>query len=369
MSLIRTIPMGGLEVRITDEAEEDVQALLAETVLGTPGGLRYKMTETHKRVNAYERIFFASLYLRTRLMGTLAICHRITSFQNQQYNSYYIRFFAFKSTVQSGRDASRSAAKRARTEDSIKEKILALFRDPADLELPGTRADLPSLFYAYLEEGNQRSKNIVEQTGMSRIRSLATTAISRFSPGRSAGVSRLPEEEKDLMAGKLRRFYSDHTLFQTDELHYEGNYYVLKEQGEIVAGVQANPTAFIIKEVPGIRGLLFTHVVPKLPLFKEMFSGGRFSFVEMEFFYHAEGKEKKLFELIESVMALQGYHAMLSWQDADSDLYRLLNTYRKGSIRWIFKSNPVLLMSNFSPDVQQQLFFENPAFVQGLDMV
>lgn len=303
-------------------------------------------------------------------MGTLAVCLRITENEGRNYNSYFIRFFAFRSSLQSGgKGNSAKNRRRVAAEDSLKQKILELFKNPGEFELPGYDPRAPSLFYAFLEAGNQRSLNLVRQTEMHRIRAFHTLAISRFFPKRCKGFRTIREQEIPAMKHLLKEYYKGYSLYQNDHLNYEGQYYVLEEKGEILAGIQANPTAFRIMKIPGFRGWIFTHILPGIPLLKRLFRKGYFRFVEMEYIYHAPGREDLIMPMIESALAEMNRCATLIWLDAESGLYRYLKHKRKGAMKYVYKNNPVDLMANFSQDGEPEAFRNKPAFVQGIDMV
>ena len=93
----------GLEVRISDYANEGMLDILNHAVQGSEGGLRFQLQNIASRIEAYkDEIRFVSLYKKSQITGTVGACYRITGQGNLRYPSSYIRYLAFHTTYQTG---------------------------------------------------------------------------------------------------------------------------------------------------------------------------------------------------------------------------------------------------------------------------
>jgi len=66
------------------------------------------------------------------------------------------------------------------------------------------------------------------------------------------------------------------TPFSVLKTLFSVKYYVLKEGGEIIAGVSAIPSVYKVYDVPGIWGWVIMSILPKAPLLRRLFKPGEF---------------------------------------------------------------------------------------------
>ena len=92
----------GLEVKVSDHANEGILDILNHAVQGSEGGIRFSLQNIASRISAYEnQIRFVSLYKKNKITGTVGACFRISGQGALRYPSTYIRYLAFQSTYQS----------------------------------------------------------------------------------------------------------------------------------------------------------------------------------------------------------------------------------------------------------------------------
>jgi hypothetical protein len=218
---------------------------------------------------------------------------------------------------------------------------------------------------------NERSKNLVNQVGYEYIRSFLTVAFSRFSPKPDNRVTKITsEEEKDKMKSLLLEFYHDYSLFIPDNAFYGDKYYILKEGGEIIAGVSAIPSVYKIYDMPGIWGWIYMKVLPKAPYFKRLFHPEEFRHLVFDAIYCRKGKEDKLASLFESVCATEGYFTGLTWLDDRSELFdKLRSGVRMGALNRMLNAKPGLVYMRFLnfTEKEKESFFDAPAYISGFD--
>lgn len=360
-----------LEVRKVRSADEDIIALLRSTVLGSEGGMRYTMLNTPERIRSYgDGLSFLALYKRNSLKGVIGLCRRITSNRGTKYVSSYLRYLAIQSAFQVEKAPGRRRERHSLAADSFKQKIISLFRDPQHAAGGDENGESPKVIYAYVESRNERSRNMINQSGYEYIRSFLTVAFSRFDPKPDPSVTRLLPEEEPAMAGLLSEFYSDY-CFYTDEFSFHDHkYYVLRRDGEIVAGVGAIPARYRVVNVPGLWGWVMMKMLPRTPLFRRLFQPEEFRYVILNAIYCRKGSEALLPDLFEAVCASEGYHTALTWLDDHSWLYETLRTNRRmGALNRMLNAKPGLVYAFFSglTPAETEKFYDSPAYISGYD--
>ena len=203
--------------------------------------------------------------------------------------------------------------------------------------------------YAFVESMNERSKNLINQVGYEYIRSFLTVAFSRFSPKPDSRVTKITsQEEKEKMKSLLLDYYRDYSLFSPEYAFYGDNYYVLKEGGEIIAGVSALPSAYKIYDMPGVWGWIYMKVLPRAPYFKRLFHPDEFRHIVFDAIYCRKGREEMLASLFESVCATEGYYTGLTWLDDRSELYdKLRSGVKMGALNRMLNAKPGFVYTRF----------------------
>lgn len=367
------LEFGGLEVKVTDKANEGILDILNHAVQGSEGGMRFQLQNIEKKIDAYgDQIRFVSLYKKNRITGTVGACFRMSGQGALSFPSTYIRYFAFQSVYQSDTRWQKGDKEQIKPEpdDSFKRKTLEIFSKPHLLELPQVFEADKHIMYGFIESMNERSKNLVQQAGYEHIRSFLTVAFSRFNPKPDNRVSKLQDEAKPRMAELLLDFYRDYSFFSTDFVFYNDRYYVLKDGDEIIAGVCAIPSAYKVYNIPGIWGWVIMKVLPGAPYLRKLFSPGEFKFLVFDAIYCKKGKEDMLPDLFESVCAAEGFNTGLMWLDDRSTLYdKIRSGGRMGALNRMLNAKPGLVFTKFVnfPDEEKDIFYDLPAYVSGFD--
>jgi hypothetical protein len=363
----------GLEVRISDHANEGMLEILNHAVQGSEGGLRFSLQNIGPRIAAYkDQIRFVSLYKKNQITGTVGSCYRISGQGKLHYPTSYLRYLAFQSTYQSDLNwrKRRKAVINPEKDDTFKQKTLEIFSKPHLLDLKDVFEGDKHVMYAFVESMNERSKNLVNQAGYEYIRSFLTVAFSRFSPKCDARVTKLKEEDKAKMESILLGYYKDYSFFSTDYSFFGDGYYILKEGDEIIAGVSAIPSVYKVYEVPGIWGWVMMSVLPKMPYFRRLFRPGEFRYLVFDAIYCKPGREELLADLFESACASEGFHTGLTWLDDRSLLFDKIRTRVKmGALNRMLNAKPGLVYARFInlTDKEKECFYDAPAYISGFD--
>ncbi len=363
----------GLEVRISDHANEGILEILSHAVQGSEGGLRFSLQNIGPRIKAYEdQIRFVSLYKKNQITGTVGSCFRISGQGKLRYPTSYLRYLAFQSTYQSDLNwrKRRKDVIKPEKDDTFKHKTLEIFSKPHLLELKDVFEGDKHVMYAFVESMNERSKNLVHQAGYEYIRSFLTVAFSRFTPKTDQRVTKLKDEEKARMGSLLTDYYKEYSFFSTDYAFFDNRYYILKEGNEIIAGVCAIPSVYKVYDVPGIWGWVMMSVLPKMPYFRRLFRPGEFRYLVFDAIYCKPGREELLGNLFESACAAEGFHTGLTWLDDRSKLFDKIRTEVKmGAINRMLNAKPGLVYARFINlgEKEKECFYDAPAYISGFD--
>jgi len=364
---------GGLEVKVSDKANEGILDILSHAVQGSEGGMRFQLQNIDRRINAYgDQIRFVSLYKKNKITGTVGACFRMSGQGALCFPSTYIRYFAFQSVYQADPKLRKRETEEIRPEpdDSFKQKTLEIFSKPHLLELPQVFEADKHIMYGFIESMNERSKNLVQKAGYEHIRSFLTVAFSRFNPKPDNRVSKLSDAEKPKMKELIKGFYRDYSFFSTDYIFYDDRYYILKEGNEIIAGVCTIPSSYKVYNIPGIWGWVIMKVLPGAPLFRRLFRPGEFRYLVFDAIYCRRGREEVLADLFESVCATEGFNTGLMWLDDRSTLYDKIKTSgRMGALNRILNAKPGLVFTKFVnlSDEEKDRFYDVPAYISGFD--
>jgi hypothetical protein len=363
----------GLEVRVSDHANEEILDILNHAIQGSEGGLRFSLQNIAPRIEAYkDRIRFVSLYKKKQITGTVGSCFRISGQGTLRYPASYLRYLAFQSTYQSDLSWRKRREERLKPEkdDSFKQKTLEIFSKPHLLDLKNVFEGDKHIMYAFVESMNERSKNLVHQAGYEYVRSFLTVAFSRFFPKQDNRVTKLKEGEKEKMESLLLDYYRDYSFFSTEFSFFGDRYYVLKEGEEIIAGVSAIPSVYKVFDVPGVWGWVMMRVLPKTPLFRKLFRPGEFRYLVFDAIFCKPGREKVLATLFETACAAEGFNTGLIWLDDRSQLYDKIRTgVKMGALNRMLNAKPGLVYTRFInlTDKEKECFYDAPAYISGFD--
>ena len=160
----------------------------------------------------------------------------------------------------------------------------------------------PGLIYAYIEEGNLRSATIAASIGYRRFGQFYAHTIGFLSPKPSSRVGPLDDREKYFVQRLLQQRYMGHALTDFSLSFKAGAYWVLRERGSLIAGVQVCPQVWQIEQLPGLSGTIALKVLPRVPRLRDLFNPSEWRFLKIGNIYFQPGRPEALFELLEDVL-------------------------------------------------------------------
>ena len=364
-----------LSVSVEEEPGNDVKELLADTILGTPGKLRYRHTSFNTKLPFLGQIFFIVLKKSEKLLGCIAFSKRDTLYKESPVNSWYIRYFSIRAPLRakSHKQKRRNRQEKERPQRANLLKLTAqkFFDDPTLLNEKSGDDPGGHLVYAYVEKENARSWDFTEMIGFETVGRLHTSFFSRFYPKKDPHVHSLGEKDKKLVLSNLREFYQDHTFYTEQNIFFGNNYLVWKENGEIVAGCQSNPEVWKLVEYPGLLNKLFLKVLIRLPILSRRFDPGYLKFIAIEGIWYKKGFEKCLLQLFESACAHHDLYLAIIWLDSESPLYTSIRHLGKlGIIDKFIKPAVGDIRVKFInwKEEDKRYYYEQPAYISCFDM-
>ncbi|WP_461095980.1 hypothetical protein [Spirosoma luteolum] len=298
-----------LVLTVTKQPDSACVSLLKRAEYGT-NGVRYQQTGQEAKINQLAHPLFFQLYRDTALVGMYCLDERTIDGPTGPIRGFYGRYLVVDHS-EAGQGYGHLLKRQA---VQFVEKV----------------CPEPFVYYSYIEARNARSMRISGQEGFTSIGTLKTYIFRRYEPTLAPGFAVLSEADRTGLLAQLETSYRRHNLTTFHGIGYEGNYFVLKEQGIVVAGIQANPVHWRFLNMPGVGGWLTMHLAPLLSVTRRFFDPTNYAFVALEGLYLKRPSSTLLTTLLESVLAHFGFHSALWLLDASDPVHELVNQPGKG---------------------------------------
>ncbi|MBI3135774.1 MAG: hypothetical protein HYZ14_13945 [Bacteroidetes bacterium] len=341
-------------------APDSVIELLAGTLIGTEGSL-YQLMDTREKIHRLDQPHFFYIERNNKALGTITICERNVMLTGNFKQALYIRYFAFDSAFQ-------GSGTKTRERNSMFDQHWKKIFETGNLN--NSESDLKSTFFwAYIDPQNLRSFRMNERFGFESVGTFETIAYSRFNPKKSANVMRLKPDEQEEVLNLISNFYKDYAFFSDAHLFEDNRFFVLRQDGKIVAGVQANPARFKIVSLPGLGGKIALKLFPVLPFMKKIINPKEHKFLATEGIFWLPGYEHKMDELLSGVLAELNHHSLLIWEDKSVSRIKSL-PLKWGLLQKIKKNNAVNIVVKTVnlPRHEEKMLKETPKYLSGFDM-
>ena len=355
-------------LRLEKRPNDQVIDLLNNSVIGTPGkGMLYKHCDVPEKINHIRDPRIFNLEHGKKLVGTCTFCARDLS---PGMKGFYVRYFTFldryrKRIIPTDEPVVKQRFRKKN--NIIRHDVLQILKGE---ELVQDPVKDNAVIYAYVDPDNERSVELCVNFGFEKIGQFATVLFSRFFPKVSPRVSKIENFEKPIIKSHLVQYYSEYAFYNTENLFYEDNYYVLyNTQGDIVAGVQANPVNWKVLKMPGVTGTITMKVIPFLPILGRLFSPD-YTFIAFEALFVKQGYEDQLIELFESILALNKLHSAIIWVDPQTDTYKMLKSLNLGFLDKTNKEVRIDIIGKFiNCDASYKAMLKtSPAYISGFDL-
>ncbi|MBD2703362.1 GNAT family N-acetyltransferase [Spirosoma sp. BT702] len=337
---------GELTLSVSRKIAPEAVDLLKRTIYGTRG-VRYQHTNQEAKIQDLTRPLFFHLRKAGQLIGTYCLDERSLELGSSLTTGFYGRYLAVNEAY-SGNGYGRL----------LKQQAIAYVEQ---------NTPSPFLFYSYIEGKNERSIAISQKEGFESVATLKTYFFRRYSPFKDKRFIQATSADLLQMQPLLNQFYGSYGFKTFAHIGYKDQYFVLKEQGQIVAGVQANPVCWQFHQMAGWRGWILMNLVPLFSASRRFFNPARNEFLVLEGMYFQKGRPELLPILLESVLAHHNLHSAMCEIDQRDPLLQQLVDPSMGLLSGLEKdvSTHVLIKAKGLSDSVLQI--KTPVYVSCFD--
>jgi hypothetical protein len=362
-----------LTVEVESSPGKELLEHMHNTVMGQPGGFQYHHTDLEDRLMSPGENYYMYLRKSGKMMGSAGFCGKPALTNRVAHDSWLIRYFSIKAPM---RSVPKKRKEKADLKDEHKRSsvlgrfIQPIFAEPSQLRDGEQKNDQPSIIYAIIEQKNLRSMNFSAQMGLETVGEMASFSFSRLSPKKSARVEQLPENEQEEMLSLLKEYYQEHTLFFTDPLFKNDDYYVIRDRGKVVAGIQTYPVTWKIVDFGSKTANWLIRVLTQIPWVRKRITPEQLDLLAFDGIYCEAGYEKELYELMEGVLAQSGRYLAMVMVDKSSNLYCIFERQKKlGLLHKIFGTFLADIRVRFInlPEETRQYFLDHPTYIPTYD--
>ena len=346
---------------------------IGSTYLGTPGGLQYHHTTGIDKLKNMKSCYFAFLRRSGKMLGSIGYALRDTHAGEATYKCWLVRYFSIKAPLRTDKQ-TRKQRKQSPGKDrsvSLLKDVTNFFHDnPERLIDPDTTEMPKAILYSLVEKKNERSRNFAEIGGYEKTGDVASFMFSRLKQRKRAGVEQLSRNDIPGMRSLLREFYSDHAFYFDDNLFLNDDYYLLRENGVIVAGLQANEEVWEIKTIGNATLDQLIQSLTRIPYIGKRFRYEQMRFLGVEGIFFREGRGDAVYTLLEGVLAQKNQYLALLIMDTRSRVYLNFKKQGKlGSVNTVLGSFEADFYTRFYsfPEEEKQKVSAMPAYISIFD--
>jgi len=362
-----------LTIDVETSPGDELMEHMHQTVMGQPGGVQYHHTDLEQKMKSGDENYFMYLRKSGKMLGSVGFCSKPTETAGIAHDSWLIRYFSIRAPI-------RGVPKKRKTKADLKDEnkrttvlgrfIQPIFADPAQLRVGETRSDQPAIIFAIIDQTNLRSMNFSAQMGLETVGSMAGFTFSRFRPRRSNRIETVEENQRADILKQIGEYYKDYTLFYSDSIFNNNDYYVIKEEGRMVAGVQIYPVTWKIVDLGNKLTNRAAGLLGRIPSLRKRINKDELSFLAFDAIYCEPGCEKQLYELMEGVLECTKHYIAMMMMDLESDLYGLFRENKKLGILHKIQGNSyadIRVRFIHMPDVVKKQFFDRPTYIPTYD--
>jgi RimJ/RimL family protein N-acetyltransferase len=316
-------------------------------------GAVYEHKNTEQHIRLLHRPTLMAINRRDRIQGTAVFCNTGVTVGTARFNCYYIRYFASSKEIR-----GKGVMKKYGT------KVMEAIRDDQKEK---------TVFFACIEKGNKASYRTVESAGYQNIGVIKTNGFCRYFPKANKNIEQVKTKwARNEVLTLLKKQYEEYALAQFNSIFLHDDYFVIRENGKIVAGCQYHRVHWVINKMPGAIGKIVMNVVPVIPVLNKLFNPKRFEFLAFEGIYVEPGFEKLLTDLFEGLLAKEKLKSAMYWLHENCPVRkRILEKGKTGLIHSFIKNSDVYIMAAFHNLNEAEIsgIKSRPLFVSGFDYI
>ncbi len=335
-----------------DGVPESIIPFLEKTNWGSAGAV-FVRKNSSELVRLLKKPALFAVHQDEKIVGTAIFCYTTPTVAGIPHHCIIIRYFAASDSIRGKKIMKHYAG-----------KVMEVVRE-AETE--------KTIYVGCIEKGNARSYRVVENAGYELLGLLRVSAFSRFFPKHQKNIFRIQtEDEKEEVLQLLSKQYQKHVLVHFDYLFLEDNYFVIREQGEIVAGCQLHRVHWAINRMPGLKGKIIMHVLPNIPLINKLFNPKQFQFLAFEGIYFKPGHEHTLQLLFEGLLQQEKLNSALFWMGEHCPYRAKIHRHGNlGLMQHFVKDSGVYVMTSYRNMNQQEIVSlkSGPLYASAFDYI
>ena len=308
-----------------------------------------------------------------KMMGSVGFRVKPAEVEDTSFDSWLIRYFSIKAPM---RTVSKKRVEKADVKVDIKRTtVLGRFVQPIAANpslLRGAEEETqpPAIIYGIVEQKNLPSMNFSAQMGLETVGEMTSFSFSRMRPSRSARLEQLNSGEYETMLSLIQDFYRDYTLFISDPLFRNDDYYVIKEAGRVVAGAQIYHVKWKIVDFGSGMSNRLVRLLTMIPWVRKRFNPDELRLLAFDGIYCERGYEPALYELMEAMLERTNTYVSMLMMDSSSDLYSIFRVNRKlGVLHKVLGAVTADIRMRFinMPEKTRRYFLEHPTYISTYD--
>lgn len=316
-------------------------------------GAVYEHKNTEEHIQLLHKPTLMAINEHDKIQGTAVFCNTAVAVGTAAFNCYYIRYFA--------------SSKEIRGKGVMKKYGIKVMESVRDDEKEKT------IFFACVEKGNKASYKTVESSGYENIGVIKTNGFSRYFPRPNKNMEQVTTDAVcQEVLSLLKKQYEEHAMVQFNSIFLRDDYFVIRKNGQVVAGCQFHRVHWVINRMPGLMGKIVMNVVPLIPVLNNLFNPRRFEFLAFEGIYVKPGYENELTGLFEGLLAKEKLKSSMYWMGEKCPLRkRILENSKTGLIHSFIKESDVFIMAAFHDLNEKEIadLKSRPLFVSGFDYI
>lgn len=300
-----------------------------DTIAWGNEGAVYEHKNTKEHIRFLYRPTLIAIHQEDKIQCTAVFNKTPVNVGTALYNCIYIRYFAASNEIRGKGVVKKYGA-----------KVMEVIRDDEKEK---------TIFFACIEKGNKASYRTVENAGYENIGIIKTNGFSRFFPKENKNIEKVNTDAvRDEVLSLLKKQYKEYSLTQFNSIFLHDNYFIIRENGQIVAGCQFHRVHWVINNMAGFMGKIIMNVVPMIPILNDLFNPKRFQFLAFEGIYVKPGYEHRILDLFEGLLAKEKLKSAMYWLGESCPLRkRILKKGKTGIIHSFIKHSDVFIMASF----------------------
>ena len=343
---------GNYSIRRYKGIPDDAITFLDKIAWGNEGAL-YEHRNTEEHIKLLHNPILVGLYEKEQIRATGVFSITPVTVSGQKFNCNYFRYFASSQEI--------------RGKGVIKKLTIKV------MQLLHEQEKEKTIFFACVEKDNKSSYNVCESAGYIPIGTIKTLGFSRFFPEFNKNITQVTSKnEKEEIVKLLQELYNQHASVQCTSLFLADNYFVIRENNQIVAGCQYHRAHWVINNMKGISGKIIMNIIPLIPVINKLFNPKRFEFLAFEGIYLKDGYEDKLYSLFESLLAREKLKSSMFWMGKNCPIReRIMKIGKLGMIHSFIKDSDVEVMASFKNMNENEIsnVKSQPVFASAFDYI